>query len=98
MASIAFLGLGNMGAGMARRLLAAGHEVRVYNRSAHKAAALARDGARACSTPREASCGAHAVFSMVADDAASRAVWLGDDGALAAELAPGTLAIEFSTL
>ena len=41
MATLAFLGTGNMGAGMAKRLIDAGHEVRVYNRTSAKAAPLA---------------------------------------------------------
>jgi 3-hydroxyisobutyrate dehydrogenase len=98
MASVAFIGLGRMGLGMAGRLLAANHEVRVFNRTANRADELVRRGARKCLTAREACIGAHAVVSMVADDPASRAVWLGSDGVLAANLAPGTFAIECSTL
>ncbi len=59
--------------------------------------ALVAAGARRCATPREACAGAAAVLVMVADDAASRSVWLGPDGALAG-LADGALAIECSTL
>jgi 3-hydroxyisobutyrate dehydrogenase len=55
-------------------------------------------GARLAGSPKEACAGADAVFCMVSDDAASRAIWLGADGILAAELASGTLAIECSTL
>lgn len=98
MADIAFLGIGNMGAGMARRLLAAGHQVRVFNRTAAKAEALAGDGAVVAASPREAAAGADAVFAMVGDDAASAAVWDGADDALAADLAPGAFAIECSTI
>jgi 3-hydroxyisobutyrate dehydrogenase len=98
MASIAFIGLGKMGAGMASRLLEAGHQVSVYNRTAAKADSLVRRGARLAGSPKEACTNADAVFCMVSDDAASRAIWLGADGVLAAELAPGTLAIECSTL
>ncbi|HKQ15105.1 MAG TPA: NAD(P)-dependent oxidoreductase [Steroidobacteraceae bacterium] len=98
MATVAFIGLGNMGRGMADRLLRAGHELRVYNRSAAKAAELERAGARLCRTPREACVGAEAVFAMTADDTSSRSVWLGPDGALAAQLAPRAFAIECSTL
>jgi 3-hydroxyisobutyrate dehydrogenase len=97
-ATIAFLGLGNMGLGMAQRLLQAGHDLRVYNRTASKAAELERAGARRCSTPLEACTDAEAVFAMTADDTSSRSVWLGPDGALAARLAPRALAIECSTL
>jgi 3-hydroxyisobutyrate dehydrogenase len=95
---IAFLGLGNMGAAMASRLVAAGHEVRVYNRTPAKARTLARRGAVVAKTPHAAAEGADIVFAMVADDRASRAVWLGPRGALAARLAPRAYAIECSTL
>lgn len=95
---IAFIGLGRMGAGMAKRLLADGHDVVVYNRTPDKAAALLDGGARWADSPRVAAQGAEAVFAMVSDDEASRSVWLGPDGALAAETAPGAFAVEASTL
>ena len=98
MATVAFIGLGKMGIGMARRLLQAGHDVRVYNRTRSKAAELERDGARGCLTPREACTGVEAIFAMTADDTSSRSVWLGADGVLAAKPAPRALAIECSTL
>jgi 3-hydroxyisobutyrate dehydrogenase len=98
MAAVAFNGLGSMGLGMARRLLQAGHQLRVFNRTGSKAAELERAGARRFDTPREACTDAAAVFAMTADDVSSRAVWLGPDGVLAAQLAPGALAIECSTL
>jgi 3-hydroxyisobutyrate dehydrogenase len=96
--TIAFIGLGNMGRGMADRLLQAGHDVRVYNRTGARAAALESAGAKRCLTPREACTDAAAVFSMTADDLSSRAVWSGPDGVLAARLAPRAFAIECSTL
>ena len=95
---IAFLGLGKMGFGMASRVIAAGHDVTVYNRTASRAEPLLRLGARLAATPKEASREVHAVIAMTADDIASRAVWLGPEGALAADLKPGTFAIECSTL
>jgi len=98
MASVAFIGLGRMGLGMAGRLLVANHEVRVFNRTTTRADALVPRGARKCVTAREACIGADAVVSMVADDPASRAIWLGSDGVLAANVAPGAFAIECSTL
>lgn len=98
MSRIAFVGLGAMGHGMAGRLLGAGHDLTVYNRSAEKAAALVRDGARLAATPRAAATGADAVFVMVSDDQASRAVWTDDDGILAADHQTGALAVECSTL
>ena len=97
MARIAFLGLGKMGSGMAACLIRAGHEVNVWNRSSGKAGPLAAEGAIVAKTPAEAASGADAVFSMVADDAASERVWLGDDGALGSA-SPKALAIECSTI
>lgn len=98
MATVAFIGLGNMGCGMADRLLQAGHELRVYNRTGAKATELERAGAQRCLTPREACAAAEAVFAMTADDMSSRSVWSGPDGVLAARLAPRAFAIECSTL
>jgi 3-hydroxyisobutyrate dehydrogenase len=94
---IAFFGLGNMGIGMARRLLAAGFPLTVFNRNRDKADALAKEGARAAGSPRETAAQADVLVSMVADDNASRSIWLGDHGALAGA-APGAVAIESSTL
>lgn len=94
---IAFLGLGIMGGGMARRLLGAGFPVTVYNRNPAKAAPLAAAGARAADSPRAAAAGADLVFGMVADDAASRALWLGEAGALAGA-ERGAVLVECSTL
>ena len=87
-----------MGAGMAARLLASGHELAVYNRTAARAEPLVAAGATLASSPREACDGVDAVVAMTADDESSKAMWLGPDGALAAELPPGTLAIECTTL
>lgn len=98
MARIGFLGAGNMAQGMVRRLIGAGHALTVYNRSPAKLKPLLDAGARAAATPRGAAEGADAVFGMVADDPASRAVWLGRDGALAAKTAPRAFAVECSTL
>lgn len=97
MARIGFLGLGNMGRGMAARLLAAGHELLVWNRSAERAEDLVQDGAEAAATPAIAAAGAAAVFAMLADDAASKAVWLGPSGALDA-MSSGAHVVECSTL
>jgi 3-hydroxyisobutyrate dehydrogenase len=97
-AGVAFIGLGKMGLGMASRLLGAGHRVSVYNRTREKADSLVSRGARWAASPREACAAADAVFCMVADDAASRVMWLGSDGILAADLPRNTLAIECSTL
>jgi 3-hydroxyisobutyrate dehydrogenase len=94
---VALLGLGIMGSRMGRRLIDAGFPLSVYNRSPEKAATLRDVGARVGRTPREAIDGADVIIGMVADDGASRNIWLGDEGALAAAL-PATLIIESSTL
>jgi 3-hydroxyisobutyrate dehydrogenase len=95
--SVAFLGLGLMGSGMAGQLVANGFPVAVFNRNPEKAKALAAKGARIAALPREAAAGAEVIISMVADDSASRSVWLGEDGALAGTGA-GTVCIECSTV
>ena len=97
MPRVAFIGLGRMGHGMAGRYLDAGFEVAVWNRSKAKADDLIARGAHWAVSPKEAALGADAVVTMVADDDASRAVWLGKDGA-AASMKPGALAIECSTV
>ena len=97
MTKVGFIGLGRMGHGMAGRYLDAGFTVAVWNRSKAKAEDLIARGARWASSPADAANGADAVVTMVADDEASRAVWLGKDGAAAAMKA-GSLAIECSTV
>src|SRR5689334_7422045 len=87
-----------MGRGMAARLLAAGHELTVHNRTPGRDADLVAAGATSAATPAEAARGADAVVVMVSDDDASRRIWQGLDGVLAAGPAAGTLAIECSTL
>jgi 3-hydroxyisobutyrate dehydrogenase len=95
--SVALLGLGTMGSGMAANLLKAGFPLAVWNRSRAKAEALAAQGARVAETPADAARGASVILSMLADDAASRAVWLGEDGALAAAN-KGAVLIDCSTV
>lgn len=92
---IAFLGLGIMGSNMAKRLLGAGFTLSVYNRDRKKAEALT--GARAALTPRDAATSADFVICMVADDVASRAMWLGESGALAG-VSSGAVLADCSTL
>ena len=94
---VAILGLGTMGAGMAGNVLRAGFPLTVYNRRPEKAAALAEAGARVAASPREAAHDASVILSMVADDNASRAMWLGEDGALTGA-DQSALLIESSTL
>jgi 3-hydroxyisobutyrate dehydrogenase-like beta-hydroxyacid dehydrogenase len=97
MAILGFVGLGTMGSRLARRLLDAGHTVHGYNRSAGKARALEGAGLKLAPTPRSAADGAEAVFSMVSDDAALRAVAFGHDGILAG-LRRGAVFVEMSTV
>jgi len=98
MARIAFVGLGRMGRGMAGRLLDAGHDLVVVNRTACRADDLVARGAGRADSPGEAVAGVDAVVVMVSDDEASRSVWLGPDGVLAGHPEPGTLALDCSTL
>src|SRR5258708_17367327 len=73
---VGFIGLGNMGLGMARSLIKAGHRVRAWKRSAGPVEAVVRDGAEAATTPREVF-DADAVITMLAADQAVRDVILG---------------------
>lgn len=77
---IAFIGLGRMGAGMARNLVRAGHTVTVYNRTRQKAEALAGQGAQIASSAAVACRGAEVVMTMLADDRAVEEVVFGSDG------------------
>src|SRR5260370_17824825 len=97
MTKVAFIGLGRMGQGMAGRYLDGGFTVAVWNRSKAKANDLIARGARWALSPADAADGADAIVTMVADDEASRAVWLGKGGAASTAKAR-TLAIECSTL
>jgi 3-hydroxyisobutyrate dehydrogenase len=95
--NVAILGLGTMGSGMAANLLKAGFSLSVYNRTASKAQTLVDQGARLASTPAEAALGASVVISMLADDVASRKVWLGEKGALES-VGEGVTLVESSTV
>jgi 3-hydroxyisobutyrate dehydrogenase len=94
---IAFIGLGTMGSGMAHRLLAAGFPLNIYNRSPAKADPFRAAGATIASSPREAAAAASVVITMVADDTASREVWLGENGVLNG-VPRGAILIESSTV
>ncbi len=97
MQKVALLGLGVMGSGMAGQLLQAGFPLTVYNRNAERAAEAVKIGARLAESPREAAQDADVIIAMLADDDASRDVWLGEAGALrGAKL--GAVAVECSTL
>jgi 3-hydroxyisobutyrate dehydrogenase-like beta-hydroxyacid dehydrogenase len=94
---IALIGLGAMGAAIAARWRAAGFPLVVHNRNPAKAQALAGSGVEVARTPREAASLGDVVVTVVNDDDASRAVWLGPDGAVAG-LKDGAVAIEMSTV
>ncbi|MGH3643211.1 MAG: NAD(P)-dependent oxidoreductase [Mycobacterium sp.] len=93
---IGFVGLGNMGSGMASNLLKAGHAVTAYNRSQDKVEALTAQGARPARSVAEA-CGGDAVVSMLANDDAVEAVSFGADGIIA-NLADGAVHVSSSTI
>lgn len=94
---VALLGLGTMGSGMATNLLKAGISLTVWNRTRAKAEPLAQMGTVLAESPAHAAENADIVLAMLADDDASQAVWLGQDGALAA-MKSGAIAVESSTL
>ncbi len=102
---VAFIGLGVMGGPMARHLLAAGHDVTVYNRTAAKAQAWVKENggsgdaakrARSAPTPREAATGAQIVFCCVGNDDDLRSVVLGPDGAFAG-MSAGAVFVDHTT-
>ncbi len=94
---VAFLGLGVMGHPMAGHLARAGHPVTVYNRTAAKAEAWAKEyGGAFAATPREAAAGAEFVFACVGNDADLKSVVLGPDGAFAG-MAPGAVFVDHTT-
>ncbi|GAA1262193.1 NAD(P)-dependent oxidoreductase [Kitasatospora nipponensis] len=92
---LAFIGLGNMGGGMAHRLLQSGYELTVYNRTASKAEPLVAAGALAAATPAEAAAGQHTVLLSLSDEAAVDQVLFEQ---LVPVLAPGSLVIDTSTV
>ncbi len=97
MQNVALLGLGTMGAGMAGQLLLTELSLTVWNRTRERAEVFAERGATVAPSPRAAAATSEIVISMVADDQASRAVWLGENGALVGAR-PGSILIESSTL
>jgi len=94
---VGFVGLGTMGAPMARRLLDAGHEVTVHNRTRERERPLADAGAARAATPREAAEGAELVVTIVGDSPDVREVVLGPDG-VAEGLGEGAIVIDMSTI
>jgi 3-hydroxyisobutyrate dehydrogenase len=97
MIRVAVLGLGIMGRGIAGNLLRKGFSVVVWNRTAARAEAFRALGADVAAAPAAAAAGADVVIDVVTDVAASREVWMGAAGALAA-MRPGSTAVECATL
>jgi 3-hydroxyisobutyrate dehydrogenase-like beta-hydroxyacid dehydrogenase len=97
MPRIGWIGLGKMGAPMARHLQGAGHDLNVHNRTAAKADQLVAAGATYAVRAVDAAQGADVVFSMLADDAALRAALLGPQGVIAA-MKKGAVLVEMSTV
>jgi 3-hydroxyisobutyrate dehydrogenase-like beta-hydroxyacid dehydrogenase len=99
---VGFIGLGALGAPMAANLLARGFPLTVHNRSRERELPLAEAGARRAPTPAAAARGADVLALCLSDDAAVRAVLLGEGGAgeeaALAGLAPGSLVVDFSTI
>jgi 3-hydroxyisobutyrate dehydrogenase-like beta-hydroxyacid dehydrogenase len=93
---VGFIGLGNMGAAMARNLIKAGHRVTVYNRSRAKAEALAAEGAQIAETAADA-CRGEVLITMLADDGAVEAVMFGEGGA-GRVLPAGAIHVSMSTI
>jgi 3-hydroxyisobutyrate dehydrogenase len=94
---LGYLGLGLMGAPMSRRLLQAGHDVTVWNRSSDKAAVLVQAGATQAASPREVATRAGIIFMCVTDADAVEKVAFGPEG-LATATGPDRLVVDFSSI
>ncbi|HLZ05034.1 MAG TPA: NAD(P)-dependent oxidoreductase [Bradyrhizobium sp.] len=94
---LGYLGLGMMGFPMARRLLAAGHEVTVWNRSVGKAKALTEAGAKPAANPREVAASSSIIFMCVTDAAAVEDVVFGTEG-FASVPSADKLVVDFSSI
>src|SRR5260370_26443878 len=95
--TLGYLGLGMMGFPMTRRLLSAGHEVTVWNRSAGKAATLVEAGAKPARRPRDVADATSIIFMCLTDAAAVEEVVFGPDG-LATTGGQGKLVVDFSSI
>ncbi|KMM77808.1 3-hydroxyisobutyrate dehydrogenase [Pseudomonas deceptionensis] len=95
--NIAFIGLGNMGAPMARNLIKAGHSLNLFDLNKDILAELAALGGHISASPREAAKGAELVITMLPAAAHVRSVWLGEDGVLAG-IGEGVPAVDCSTI
>lgn len=98
MKTVAFLGIGAMGDRIAKNLLNAGYNLRVWNRTPERCKSLVEGGAILCASPKEAAQAADIVIAMLSDDRASREVWLSEQTGAIYGLKTNTIAIEYSTL
>ena len=94
---LGYLGLGLMGAPMSRRLLNAGYEVTIWNRSSDKTTPLVEAGAKRAASPREVAAQASIIFMCVTDAAAVEQVAFGPEG-LAGIQGSGKLVVDFSSI
>jgi len=94
---LGFIGMGHMGSHMARRLLDAGYQVTVYDRTREKAKALGQRGAQVAQMPKELAANCQVVLVCVTDDQAQHDVMFGPEGALAGTHA-GSVIIDLSTV
>ena len=97
MANLGFIGLGNMGAPMASRLLKAGHALAVYARRSEAAAPLVEAGAVPCASPAQVAARSDVIFTMVTDTAAVQAIVLGAAGIVDGARA-GAVVVDHSTI
>jgi len=94
---VAFIGMGTMGVGMAKNILAAGHEVTVHNRTREKEEGLAAEGAVRAASPGEAAAGAEIIVICVSDTPDVEGIVLGDEGVI--QGAPqGSIVVDMSTI
>ncbi|NMY76173.1 3-hydroxyisobutyrate dehydrogenase [Pseudomonas sp. WS 5071] len=94
---IAFIGLGNMGAPMARNLIKAGHSLNLFDLNKDILSELAAQGGRISASPKEAAQGVELVITMLPAAAHVRSVWLGEEGVLAG-IGEGVPAVDCSTI
>ncbi len=97
MGKVGFLGIGTMGSRMSARLLAAGHDVTVWNRTAEKTAPLKEKGATVAATPAEAASGKDILLSNLTDYPALVSVITGPGGVLEADPLP-PIFVDFATI
>lgn len=94
---IAFIGLGNMGAPMARNLIKAGHSLNLFDLNKDILSELAAQGGHISASPKEAAQGTELVITMLPAAAHVRSVWLGEEGVLAG-IGEGVPAVDCSTI